>query len=424
VVGAQAIAGVPSSDMRVGFRHVIAVATIAASMVALLACQGPSTPDAGDTAVEESYPDHVHGSPPPPPAPLRDGERFLEVGLAQPYRPAPPQGGTDEYRCFLVDPRLNEASYITGSQFLPQNGAIVHHAIMYEISPSEVDHAKSVDAATEGDGWRCFGGTGLSGGFGSFGGGSGETFIGGWAPGSKEALVAAMGGSTGSPGLAGFRVEPGSQIVLQVHYNLLATGGRSGPLDQSSVRLRLAPGTAAVTPLSALLMPAPIELPCTPEESGPLCDRDRAIDDLVARTGPQARTVVAGLNLFCNRGSPPVAGATQHCDIPIRRDAVVYSVAPHMHLLGRAISVELNPGTPDARMLLDQQAFNFDDQSSVPLAEPVRVHSGDRVRVTCTHDPTLRSLLPELKPLQPRYVVWGDGTSDEMCLAILITARV
>ena len=102
----------------------------------------------------------------------------------------------------------------------------------------------------------------------------------------------------------------------------------------------------------------------------------------------------------------------------------MYSVAPHMHLLGRAISVELNPGTPGARMLLDQKAFNFDDQSSVPLAEPVRVHSGDRVRVTCTHDATLRSQLPELKPLQPRYVVWGDGTSDEMCLAILITARV
>jgi hypothetical protein len=53
---------------------------------------------------------------------LRDGERFVEVGLAQPYRPTPPQGGTDEYRCFLVDPKLTAASYITGSQFLPDNG--------------------------------------------------------------------------------------------------------------------------------------------------------------------------------------------------------------------------------------------------------------------------------------------------------------
>ncbi len=398
--------------MRVRIRHALAVVTIAASVGALLACESPSEPVA-DPAAQETYAGHVHGSPPPPPAPLREGERFVTVGLAQPYRPAPPEGGTDEYRCFLIDPKLSEASYITGSQFLPQNGEIVHHAIMHELTPSDVEHARSVDAATDGDGWQCFGGTGLSSGFGAFGGGgAGGSWLGGWAPGAKETLL---------PGLAGFGVEPGSQIVLQVHYNLLSTRGRPGPLDQSSLRLRVIAGTADVTPLSTVLLPAPIELPCTPQESGPLCDRAKAIDDLVARTGHQARTMVGGLNLICNGGGQPVGGDTQHCDLPIRRDAIVFSVAPHMHLLGRSISVELNPGTAGARMLLDQKSFNFDDQSSVPLAEPVRVHSGDRVRVTCTHDATLRSQLPELKPLQPRYVVWGDGTSDEMCLAILIT---
>jgi hypothetical protein len=42
------------------------------------------------------------------------------------------------------------------------------------------------------------------------------------------------------------------------------------------------------------------------------------------------------------------------------------------------------------------------------------------IRVTCTHDAGLRSKLPQLAPLPPRYVVWGDGTSDEMCLGLLI----
>ena len=28
-------------------------------------------------------------------------------------------------------------------------------------------------------------------------------------------------------------------------------------------------------------------------------------------------------------------------------------------------------------------------------------------------------LLPQLSKLPPRYVVWGDGTSDEMCLGLL-----
>jgi hypothetical protein len=43
--------------------------------------------------------------------------------------------------------------------------------------------------------------------------------------------------------------------------------------------------------------------------------------------------------------------------------------------------------------------------------------------VTCTHDATLRRRLPELRRLPPRYVVWGDGTADEMCLGIVIWSR-
>jgi hypothetical protein len=332
------------------------------------------------------------------------------VGLGTAYRPAPPSGGTDEYRCFLVDPGLTEASFLTGSQFLPQNAEIVHHAILYRIPPSEVEHARTVDASVPGDGWTCFGGTGLTTGLG----GAQEGYVGGWAPGGKETLLA---------GIAGYPVEPGSQLVLQIHYNLLATAGRPGPTDQSSVRLRLMPGTAAVTPLTALRLPVPIELPCTPQESGPLCDRSRAIDDLVARTGAQARTTVAALNALCNGGRAPNPGPTQHCDTRVRQAATVYSVGPHMHLLGRSFKVELNPDTPGATVLLDQPMFNFDDQSTRPLAAPVRINPGDTIRVTCTHDAGLRAQLPELKPLAPRYVVWGDGTSDEMCLATLIATN-
>jgi Copper type II ascorbate-dependent monooxygenase, C-terminal domain len=129
-----------------------------------------------------------------------------------------------------------------------------------------------------------------------------------------------------------------------------------------------------------------------------------------------------GLNLLCNRGVP-VPGTTQQCDQSVRAEGEVFAVAGHMHLLGRSITVELNPGTPGARTLLDVPAYDFDNQNARPLAEPVPVSPGDVLRVTCTHDATLRRQLPELKPLPPRYVVWGDGTSDEMCLGIVIWAR-
>ncbi|HEV2782893.1 MAG TPA: hypothetical protein VGX25_26190 [Actinophytocola sp.] len=393
-----------------GIKHLVVVAAI--SLLAVACGSSPAANDAGGSATGEGD-GHGHGAAPPPPAPLRNGERFQEIGLERPYQPTPPQGGTDEYRCFLIDPKLTEATYLTGTQFLPQNAEIVHHAILYRVAPAQVVRAKNLDARTEGDGWQCFGGPGISDGAGR-GDGGGDSWIGAWAPGNNETLIGE---------LAGYPVEPGTHIVLQVHYNLLATDGKPGPTDQSTVRLRMISGTADVTPLHTMLATAPIELPCTPAESGPLCDRTAAIEDLVKRTGVQARQTVQALDAWCNKGKDPVPGPTQHCDLPIQKPALLYAVAPHLHLLGRSISVELNPGTPGARKLLDQPVYNFDDQSSQPLPQPVTLNPGDTIRITCTHDAALRSQLPQLKILKPRYVVWGDGTSDEMCLAMLIATN-
>ena len=93
-----------------------------------------------------------------------------------------------------------------------------------------------------------------------------------------------------------------------------------------------------------------------------------------------------------------------------------------MHLLGRSIKVETNPGTPRARTILDIGTWDFDDQSSRPTP-PVRLKPGDTVKVTCTHSQELRDLLPAFEGQPDRYVLWGDGTTDEMCLGILLVTR-
>ena len=123
---------------------------------------------------------------------------------------------------------------------------------------------------------------------------------------------------------------------------------------------------------------------------------------------------------MCNQGQPPAAASEQHCDHFVSMPGMVYAVAGHMHLLGRSITVELNPGRPDGRSLLEVPAYNFDEQSVIPLPKPVAVKTGDTLRVTCTHDVTLRQRLPQLRKLPPRYVVWGEGTSDEMCLGLIV----
>ncbi|HEU5156097.1 MAG TPA: monooxygenase [Streptosporangiaceae bacterium] len=347
----------------------------------------------------------------PPPAPLRAGERFVRLAMPRPFTPVPPKDSTDEYRCFLIDPGFTKRTFLTGSQFLPRNAGIVHHAIFFRVLPSDVADARRLDAETPGDGWTCFGGTGI-GGDGAAGRLRGAAaWIAAWAPGGREAVLRDH---------TGYEMPRGSQIVMQIHYNLLATGGKPAGTDQSGIRLRVMGGSADLDPLQTTLVPAPVELPCAPGEAGPLCNRTSAVLDVWHRFGEAAGATVSGLNLLCNAGQAPRAGPTQHCDREVRQAGVVRAVAGHMHLLGRSIKVELNPGTSHAKTLLDVPQYNFDDQNARPLAKPVKVGPGDTLRVTCTHDATLRRQLPEMRSLPPRYVVWGDGTSDEMCLGIVI----
>ena len=90
-----------------------------------------------------------------------------------------------------------------------------------------------------------------------------------------------------------------------------------------------------------------------------------------------------------------------------------------MHLLGSSITLTLNPGTPRARVLLDIPRWSFHWQNSYVLASPIRAEAGDVVRVTCRYDVGKRRHLGPAASRTPRYVLWGEGTTDEMCLGIL-----
>lgn len=97
----------------------------------------------------------------------------------------------------------------------------------------------------------------------------------------------------------------------------------------------------------------------------------------------------------------------------------IRAVAGHMHLLGRTVRVDVVRSSGAVVNLLDVKVWDFDNQRATVLKRAVTVGPGDRLKVTCRHDAALRSQLPELRKLQPRYVVWGEGSSDEMCLGIV-----
>jgi hypothetical protein len=355
----------------------------------------------------------VHGSDhaahPQRPAPLRADERFVDVAMPAEYTPAAPTYGTDDYRCFLLDPNLTRRSFVTGVDILPGRPDLVHHVILFQVPPKDVAAARSKDAEQSGQGWTCFGGTGLPGDTGA--GLDSAPWLAAWAPGGGEQLMAKD---------VGIPLAPGSRIIMQVHYNLLGGDGA----DLSTARLRIAPGDAELDPLETMLLPAPVELPCRPGREGELCDREAAVLDVMGRFGSQAGFTVAGLQLLCGKDPQhPVASPVQRCDRTVQQAGTIRAVAGHMHLLGRSISIELNPGTRDARTLLDIPVWDFDNQGAIALDRPADIEPGDTLRVTCRHDQRLRDLLPAFEDQPERYVVWGEGTTDEMCLGIVLLTR-
>jgi hypothetical protein len=111
------------------------------------------------------------------------------------------------------------------------------------------------------------------------------------------------------------------------------------------------------------------------------------------------------------------------CDRKISTPTTIHVAAGHMHLLGAAIRLELNPGTARAKVLLDIPRWDFHWQNAYTLARSIKAEAGDVVRVTCRHDVSKRTAGARGVPTTPRYILWGEGTTDEMCLGILQVTR-
>jgi hypothetical protein len=328
----------------------------------------------------------------------------ISLQAATAYTPHAPHGGTDDYHCTLVNPHVKENSFIVSSQFYPDS-VEVHHAILFLVPPALAAEAQANDQG--GKGWTCFGETALPGANLAH---LGETpWLSAWAPGhGKDVLPAGVG----QP------LPKGSLVVMQIHYNLL--------VGHKPVRARLVlnsvPASTPLRPLSLALMPAPPDIPCPSGVAGPLCARTASLADLGQRFGQGAVGFVNTIESVCgrNQASPP-AGSTTSCAWPVTQAGTIVRVGAHMHLLGQSMQITLNPGTPTQQTILNDSNYNFHYQKAYDLKTPISVVPGDKIQVSCTYDPVLRQELPSLRNLAPRFVTWGDGSSDEMCLGIVMT---
>jgi mono/diheme cytochrome c family protein len=342
----------------------------------------------------------------------------MTLSPSRSYIPKAAVGGLDDYHCFLLEPHLSQDSYVTSAVIKPQRSTIVHHVILFEAAGENATEARRLNAASGGNGWTCFGGPGLS-----------EThptassadvdrlgvppWIAAWVPGHANNDL---------PQGTGVLVHAGAAVVMQVHYNLIHKPQR----DRSRAVIRFAPAaTNKLIPLNTILVPAPVELPCPRGVTSTLCSRDVAVQDEIKKYGYSAALIPSGLLYICGKSladypqSPSsVKSLSTSCDRRVTRPLRIYGVAGHMHIRGYDIRVELNGKT-----LLHIPRWNFHWQDAYYLTKPVDANPGDVVHVSCKFDNSaVKQPLVNGKLLKPRYVLWGEGTTDEMCLGLLQAA--
>ena len=289
------------------------------------------------------------------------GDPDLVVQMAQVFDVPRRQ---DLYRCFVMPTGIDEDKWVSAVQVIPGNRQIVHHVLLFLDTSGK---ARDMDGADGNPGYDCFGGPGFP-----INGGSGllsllnlDLGLGGWVPGTRI---------TPLPDGTALFLPRTADIVMQVHY---FPNGRPGP-DQTKVGIYY-----SKAPVQKRLRYLPLvntAFQIEPE------DPDKVV---TASFGP----------------------------VPFFFDAHAVQIAPHMHLLGRKIQVELKKRgeDPEDMVLIDDWDFNW--QGFYTYKEPLALPVGSTLKLTCHFDNTVDNPKNPNDPL--RVVGWGEGTQDEMCLAFI-----
>jgi mono/diheme cytochrome c family protein len=213
----------------------------------------------------------------------------------------------------------------------------------------------ALDQADPGPGYPCFGGPG----FRAQGG------LGGWAPGARPQVL---------PAGVGLLLPKGARVVIQVHYHNREAGTET---DRTAMGLHFA--------------------------------RERI--DKRLRVIP-----------VINTGFLIPAGARRHevtasYTLPPAWHLHAIGITPHMHLLGRQMTVTATRPDGTVVPLIRIDDWDFHWQGTYTFREPVALPGGTRIDLRAVFDNSAENRRNPTRP--PRPVGWGEGTTDEMCIAFL-----
>lgn len=303
----------------------------------------------------------------------------LKLKLPQAYTPTI---RPDDHRCFAIEWPLDEFTYVTEVDVIPDQLAEVHHVIVSIAEPADADTYYAAGGQDGRPGWYCLGAGGVSGA-------PLPRQIGGWVPGA---------GREPTPAGTGVGVKPGSVMVVQMHYNTLV----AEPAPDQSV-IQVATSDTVERPARGFLVTDPRWLG---EGGMPIPAGDPAVKHEILLPGKLlARFFGAG------------AGVTS--DDPW----ALHQAFIHMHNLGKSGRTTLVRANGTEQVILDVRDWDFNWQGTYNLERELLIEPGDSIRLECVFDNSQENQgFIDGVQQTAQYVEWGDGSGDEMCLmSVLMT---
>ncbi|MCA9538420.1 MAG: hypothetical protein KC620_06000 [Myxococcales bacterium] len=316
------------------------------------------------------------------------GGSDVQFQLDTPYAGQP--GVRDEYRCFLYEWPGDEVTYVTGMAVAPDNAGAVHHVLTFLVPPAGAEAFDGYEAEDDIPGYKCFGQPYPST--------LGPTpaielppsaVVAAWAPGMSDQGM--------RPGV-GIRAEPGSRVVVQMHYYGLSD---SGVPDRTAISF----------------------------DTEPVVDRPACVVPLIDLNWyftPTSLVLPAGEAVIEKQYTmnPATSFGPSVCDdVDWQGPLLLQTVMPHMHKLGRRLELTLERADGTTEQIIDAARYDFDWQRNYTLSEPLLINPGDNFTVRCVWDNSeTHRRAAGLEPT-PFDVNWGDGTEAEMCLVMVQLSR-
>jgi hypothetical protein len=325
------------------------------------------------------------GDPRDAPAPIAFGNGTLPGANAEllPASPFVASGDRDQFRCFVMDPKLVARRYVNGTFVIPGNPKVVHHAVVF------TDPKGASRALVGADGsYECSGGARFDN--------AGVVAV--WAPGALPVQL---------PSNLGYPVEAGTLLVLQIHYH--PAGATAAEPDATKVQLRFTDQRPEY-----YLFTAGIGNFASPTSNG---------DGLLA--GPNDPASGPEFRIPAN-----VKGHTESMQWTVPNNLPpnirLYGLMAHMHLVGYDMKIDLVRANGEAACLLQEPHWDFGWQRfyayDAPIEQLPAVMPGDKVRLRCTYDNTMGNahLAAELaaQHQEVKEVRLGEQTTDEMCITL------